>query len=119
LRASRADRLQGRHAYTLEGTAAEKLRCVIQRLQCRDLYDIHALFVVHGIDPSFVWPLFERKARHRQLDPGLFQTRFKERLPQYEARWTEELAVHVPRSPRNSRNCSASSAALRDSLRQV
>ncbi|HUY58246.1 MAG TPA: nucleotidyl transferase AbiEii/AbiGii toxin family protein [Solirubrobacteraceae bacterium] len=48
--------------YTLEETAAEKLRCVIQRLQCRDLYDIHELFVVRGLDSSFVWPLFERNA---------------------------------------------------------
>ncbi len=29
--------------YSLEEIAAEKLRCVIQRVQCRDLYDIFRL----------------------------------------------------------------------------
>ena len=31
--------------YTLLETAAEKLRCVIQRLECRDLSDLHRLLV--------------------------------------------------------------------------
>jgi predicted nucleotidyltransferase component of viral defense system len=106
-------------AYTLEETAAEKLPCVIQRLQCRDLYDIHELFVARGLDPSFVWPLFERKARHRKLDPGLFPTRFEERLPRYEARWTEELAVHVPDGPPQfEKLLRAVRRALRDALRR-
>jgi len=106
-------------AYTLEETAAEKLRCVIQRLQCRDLYDIHELFVVRGLDPSFVWPLFERKTRHRQLDPSLFPTRFEERLPQYEARWTNELSDHVPGDPPPFETLlRAVRRALRDSLRR-
>jgi len=104
-------------AYTLEETAAEKLRCVIQRLQCRDLYDIHELFVVRGLDPSFVWPLFERKARHRKLDPSLFQTRFEERLPQYKARWTNELSDHVAGDPPQFETLlRAVRRALRDSL---
>jgi uncharacterized protein len=106
-------------AYTLEETAAEKLRCVIQRLQCRDLYDIHELFVVRGLDPSFVWPLFERKTRHRKLDPGLFPARFEERLPQYKARWTKELSDHVPgEPPQFERLLRAVRRALRDSLRR-
>jgi predicted nucleotidyltransferase component of viral defense system len=106
-------------AYTLEETAAEKLRCVIQRLQCRDLYDIHELLVVRDIDPSFVWPLFERKARHRRLDPGLFPARFEERLPQYEARWTDELSVHVPdEPPQFEKLLRAVRRVLRDALRR-
>jgi uncharacterized protein len=104
-------------AYTLEETAAEKLRCVIQRLQCRDLYDIHELFVVRGLDPTFIWPLFKRKARHRQLDPSLLPTRFEERLPQYEARWTNELSDHVAGDPpRFEKLLRAVRRALRDSL---
>jgi predicted nucleotidyltransferase component of viral defense system len=85
--------------YTLEETAAEKLRCVIQRLQCRDLYDIHELFVVRDLDPSFIWPGFERKARHRGINPGLFRERFEERTPPYKARWTTELDDHVRGDP--------------------
>jgi predicted nucleotidyltransferase component of viral defense system len=107
-------------AYMLEEAAAEKLRCVIQRLQCRDLYDIHELFVVRGLDPSFVWPLFERKARHRQLDSSLFPTRFEERLPQYKARWTKELSDHVPgEPPQFEALVRAVRRALRDSLQAV
>lgn len=55
--------------YTLEEIAAEKLRCIMQRLQCRDLYDLYELLVVCGVDAEAIWPLFERKARHR--DRGL------------------------------------------------
>jgi predicted nucleotidyltransferase component of viral defense system len=33
--------------YPLDEIAAEKLRCIIQRVQCRDLYDLHRL----GEDP--------------------------------------------------------------------
>lgn len=106
-------------AYTLEETAAEKLRCVIQRLQCRDLYDIHELFVVRGLDLSFVWPLFERKTRHRKLDPSLFPARFEERLPHYKARWTSELSDHVPGEPPQFESLlRAVRRALRDSLRR-
>lgn len=86
-------------AYSLEETAAEKLRCVIQRLQCRDLYDIHELFVVHALDPAFIWPAFERKARHRHIDPDLLPERFEQRLPQYKARWESELGDHVSGDP--------------------
>lgn len=107
-------------AYTLEETAAEKLRCVIQRLQCRDLYDIHELFVVRGLNPTSVWPLFERKAKHRQLDPSLFTMRFEERLPQYEARWTNELSAHVAGDPPQFEQLlRAVRRALRDSLRRL
>ena len=106
-------------AYTLEETAAEKLRCVIQRLQCRDLYDIHELFVVRGLEESFVWPLFDRKARHRRLDSSLFPARFEERLPQYKARWTNELSDHVPGEPPQFETIlRAVRRALRDSLRR-
>jgi predicted nucleotidyltransferase component of viral defense system len=86
-------------AYTLEETAAEKLRCVIQRLQCRDLFDLHELFVVRELDPEFVWPLFERKTRHRDLDPDLFPERLKQREAEYRVRWTNELADHVSGDP--------------------
>lgn len=48
--------------YTLEEIAAEKLRCIMQRLQCRDLFDLYELLVVSGVDAKSIWPLFERKA---------------------------------------------------------
>lgn len=85
--------------YALDEIAAEKLRCVIQRLQCRDLYDLHRLFVERELDPTFIWPSFERKARHRDIDPDLFAERFEERVPQYEDRWAAELGEHASGEP--------------------
>ena len=58
--------------YSLDESAAEKLRCVVQRLQCRDLFDIHRLLVEEGVDAATAWAQFETKAAHRDIDPGLF-----------------------------------------------
>jgi hypothetical protein len=81
--------------YALEEVAAEKLRCVIQRLQCRDLYDLHELLVVRSVDAREIWPLFERKARYRQVDPDRFPNRFREREPEWQRRWTDELSEYI------------------------
>lgn len=85
--------------YTLDEIAAEKLRCVIQRLQCRDLYDLFQLTDSLGIVLAEVRPLFEKKTRTKGLDPGLFASRFEERVVQYERRWTDEMSGHVPSDP--------------------
>ena len=85
--------------YTLDEVTAEKLRCVIQRLQCRDLYDLHELLVVRGVDAETVWPLFERKARHCDRDPGRFAEYFDSRVPKWEDRWNEELPGYVTSPP--------------------
>lgn len=81
--------------YTLEEVAAEKLRCVIQRLQCRDLYDLHELLVIRDVDAQAIWPLFERKARHRRVDPGRFAARLSDREPEWRRRWTNELSEYI------------------------
>lgn len=81
--------------YTLDEVAAEKLRCVIQRLQCRDLYDLNELLVARDVDARAIWPLFERKARHRGLDPERFALRFKDREAEWRRRWDDELSEYV------------------------
>lgn len=81
--------------YTLAEVAAEKLRCVIQRMQCRDLYDLNELLVVGSVDARSIWPLFERKARHRGLDPSRFVGRFEDRTPEWRRRWDDELPEYV------------------------
>lgn len=81
--------------YTLEEVAAEKLRCVIQRLQCRDLYDLHELLVLRGIDAQAIWPLFERKAIQRAVDPSRFAARFQDREPEGQRRWDTELSEYL------------------------
>jgi predicted nucleotidyltransferase component of viral defense system len=101
LRPLYSDQLEGRNClvYTLEEVTAEKLRCVLQRLQCRDILDLHELLVVRGVDAEEVWPLFERKARHRGYNPAGFAERLEARTPQYKRRWDTELVDHVPGSP--------------------
>jgi hypothetical protein len=81
--------------YTLEEITAEKLRCVIQRLQCRDLYDLNELLVIQGVDAESIWPLFERKAWHRKVDPHQFAQRFSQRVPEWKARWARELPEYI------------------------
>lgn len=81
--------------YSLDEIAAEKLRCVIQRLQCRDLYDLNELLVVHRVDAQAVWPSLESKARHRGLDPDRFSERFDNRTPEWQRRWEAELVEYV------------------------
>lgn len=81
--------------YGLDQIAAEKLRCVIQRLQCRDIYDLHALVHDAGVDVPSTWEMFEAKARHRGLDPDTFFDRLQARTAAYRARWADELFVHL------------------------
>ena len=94
-----SDQLQERSTvptYTLEEVAAEKLRCVIQRLLCRDISDLHRLFVREGVNVDAAWPMFEQKARAKDLDPELFTERLALREPLYKRRWEQELSDLEP-----------------------
>lgn len=85
----------GLPTYSLVEIAAEKLRCVMQRLQCRDFYDLHQLFEDRLVDRNDAWEMFEAKARHKNIDPGDFFKRFEARIPHYEDRWVDEMSDHV------------------------
>ena len=87
------------HVYTLEEIAAEKLRCVMQRVQCRDLFDLHELLMAGGVDAKAIWPLFERKARRRNLDPDRFGDCFADRELRWQRRWDRELAQYITLPP--------------------
>jgi hypothetical protein len=86
--------------YPIEEIGAEKLRCVIQRVQCRDLYDLFRLTEDAGLSLGEVRPLFERKARAKKLDPGAFAQRFEDRLDRYGQRWSTEMSEHLADPPR-------------------
>ncbi len=86
--------------YSLEEIAAEKLRCVIQRVQCRDLYDIFRLVEDTHVSLADVRPLFERKAAAKGVDPGTFAGRLEDRLPRYKVRWVNEMSEHLRDPPR-------------------
>jgi len=85
-------------AYTRLEATAEKLRCLLQRLQCRDLLDLDLLFE-DGIDPVDAAELFRGKAAHRGLDPASFARKYEQRVADYEPRWERELAEHLAAVP--------------------
>ena len=85
--------------YSESEIAGEKLRCVIQRLQCRDLLDLHAGFEILGVDPSEAAMRFDAKARHRGIDPASFEARYRVRLGDYQRRWQQELGEHLADVP--------------------
>lgn len=85
--------------YGLPEATTEKLRCLMQRLQCRDLYDIWYLFGEAGIVAAEIRRDFERKVQHRGLDPDTFAQRFEQRVESYEQRWEGELASYMTPVP--------------------
>jgi predicted nucleotidyltransferase component of viral defense system len=84
------------HVYTLLEIAGEKLRCVIQRLQCRDLFDLFLLFEEVQVDAIEAAMVFRPKAEHRGINPDAFAVRYRERVDQYRKRWGAELREQVP-----------------------
>ena len=87
--------------YTLDEVAAEKLRCIAERLQCRDLYDLHALLNGGHADALEAWLLYLRKAaddaargRHR-TPPREWASTFERRMASYRERWIDELAQYL------------------------
>jgi predicted nucleotidyltransferase component of viral defense system len=87
-------------AYPVTEIGAEKLRCLIQRVQCRDLYDLDRLTSDLGLSLPEIRPLFEEKARAKDLDPSIFAERFNDRIDRYKDRWNEEMSEHLSDPPR-------------------
>ncbi len=87
--------------YTLDEVGAEKLRCIAERLQCRDLYDLHELLDGGHVDALEAWELYLRKAandvaRGRQrTEPARWATTFDRRLDAYRDRWAQELGDYL------------------------
>jgi uncharacterized protein len=86
--------------YPVEEIGAEKLCCVIQRVQCRDLYDLFRLTEDAGLSLADIRPLFERKARAKSLDPSAFAERFDDVIQRYGQRWSTEMSEHLANPPR-------------------
>jgi len=81
--------------YTLPEIAGEKIRCVLQRLQCRDLFDLSLLFEDGRVDAAEAAEIFAPKADHRGIDPATFAVGYDQRINQYRDRWENELQEHV------------------------
>lgn len=86
--------------YSIDEIAAEKLRCVIQRVECRDLYDIFRLVEDMGVSLVEVRLLFEQKAAAKGLDPAAFADKFADRIDRYKRRWGREMSDHLAEPPR-------------------
>jgi predicted nucleotidyltransferase component of viral defense system len=91
--------------YTLDEVGAEKLRCVAERLQCRDLYDLYQLLDGQHIDALETWHLYLRKAandvtRGRQRTPPReWAATLDRRLAGYRDRWDQELGDYLSSVP--------------------
>ncbi|MEX2274040.1 MAG: nucleotidyl transferase AbiEii/AbiGii toxin family protein [Actinomycetota bacterium] len=86
-------------SFGLVEVLAEKFRCVMQRRQCRDLFDLHHL-LEQGVDLEAAWWMFEEKAQEKQLDPGGFADAFNQRMPGYESDWEREMTGYLVVAPR-------------------
>lgn len=86
--------------YPIEGISAEKLRCSIRRVQCRDLHDLHRLTDDGGLDLGGIRPLFAAKCSVKSIDPGTFPERFADRIGRCRPRWATEMVEHVADFPR-------------------
>jgi predicted nucleotidyltransferase component of viral defense system len=85
--------------YPLEELLVEKLRCVMQRMQPRDYYDIWYLLEVHGMDIDFYTLEFKNKCKSKELDPADFYKKLEQKLPQYKARWQKSMSDQIKDLP--------------------
>lgn len=99
--------------YSLAETAAEKLRSIMQRLQCRDFYDTWYLLEHAGVDAAEIKSQFEAKAHHRGFDPNEFADRFDSRVEEYRRRWDAELSPYLSDVPDVNRVIRETSRQLR------
>ena len=89
------------HFAALDEVGAEKLRCIAERLQCRDLYDMHALLHGDHVQPLEIWDLYLRKAendvarKRQRTPPREWSATFERRMTAYRDRWDEELADYL------------------------
>lgn len=85
--------------YPLEELLVEKLRCVMQRMQPRDYYDIWYLLEVHGMDVEYFATEFINKCESKELDPADFHKKLEQKLPQYKARWEKSMSDQIKNLP--------------------
>ncbi|TXD54360.1 MULTISPECIES: nucleotidyl transferase AbiEii/AbiGii toxin family protein [unclassified Polaribacter] len=85
--------------YSLEEVLVEKLRCVMQRMQARDFYDIWYLLEIHNMDIDFYIVEFRQKCESKEIDPTEFHAKLEQRLPQYKGRWQKSMADQIQDLP--------------------
>lgn len=86
-------------SYSLEEVLIEKLRCVMQRMQARDFYDIWYLLEIHNMDIDFYIAEFKQKFESKGIDSTEFHAKLEQRLPQYKGRWEKSMADQIQDLP--------------------
>ncbi|MEY3855260.1 MAG: hypothetical protein RIS68_1274 [Bacteroidota bacterium] len=81
--------------YLLEEVFIEKMRCIIQRMQARDYYDLWFISANENLSLGLLWNDFVRKCESKCINPGLFYTRLKERVPFYRGQWRHSLGNQI------------------------
>lgn len=85
--------------YSLEEVLVEKMRCVMQRMQARDFYDLWYLLEEHGMDIDFYGKEFGKKCESKGLKSIDFPRKIEDRLPQYKGRWNNSLNEQIKDLP--------------------
>ena len=84
--------------YSLTEIAGEKLRCLMQRTQCRDFFDLWVLFAREKVDVLEAIEVFRKKAEHRGIDTKGFARRYTAVTEKYRKNWEAELGEHVQKN---------------------
>lgn len=85
--------------YSLEELLVEKLRCIMQRTQPRDYYDIWYLVEVEEMNVEYFTSEFRNKCLGKELKPEDFQNKLEQKLPQYKARWKKSMSDQIKDLP--------------------
>lgn len=85
--------------YPLAELLVEKLRCIMQRMQPRDYYDIWYLVEIEGMNVEYYTNEFRNKCTSKELKPEDFHSKLEQKLPQYKARWTKSMSDQIKDLP--------------------
>jgi uncharacterized protein len=85
--------------YAIEEVFVEKMRCIMQRMQARDFYDLWFLTALYKIDAAFYMSEFETKCQHKKIIHTGFLKKLSERIPQFKARWQNSLGEQIKDLP--------------------
>ncbi len=85
--------------YPLEEILVEKMRCIMQRMQARDFYDVWYLLEIHEMDADFYHNEFTEKCKSKGLSSSDFPKKLAERIPQYKGRWQASISEQIKGLP--------------------
>lgn len=85
--------------YSLDEVMTEKMRSLLSRTQPRDYYDLWYLCEVEGMEMTDHKYEFERKAKHKGLDPEQLLAKLDAKLPVFKSRWESSMKDQIAELP--------------------